>query len=79
MAGTDGFVASYNEAKAARGKPKPPAPKVGEIHKGTLRWLCTVMAITGHVTAKEVTRYTRSASQKVMAKAAMKKLARNTR
>lgn len=38
-----------------------------------------IMSITGHVTEKEVTRYTRSASQKVMAKAAMKRLARNTR
>lgn len=38
-----------------------------------------IMAITGHVTEKEVTRYTRSANQKVMAKAAMKRLAKNTR
>jgi integrase len=38
-----------------------------------------IMAITGHLTEKEVTRYTRSANQKVMAKAAMKRLAKNTR
>ena len=36
-----------------------------------------IMAITGHKTAKEVTRYTRSANQKVLAKAAMKKLVQN--
>jgi hypothetical protein len=38
-----------------------------------------IIAITGRVTEKEVTRYTCSASQKVMAKEGMKKLARNTR
>lgn len=38
-----------------------------------------IMAVTGHQTEKEVTRYTRSARQKVMAKSAMKKLARNAK
>lgn len=38
-----------------------------------------IMAVTGHRTAKEVTRYTQSARQKVMARSAMRKLARNAK
>ena len=35
---------------------------------------CEIMAITGHETEAEVTRYTKSADQKIMAKHAMGKL-----
>lgn len=38
-----------------------------------------IMAIAGHRTEKEVTRYTRGARQKVMAKEAMRKLAKNAK
>ena len=39
--------------------------------------VCQIIAITSHVTEKEVTRYICSASQKVMEKEGMKKLSRN--
>jgi hypothetical protein len=38
-----------------------------------------IMAITGHTTLKEVTRYTKAANQKKQATPAMKRLAREQR